>query len=70
MVGEDLIAGSLIKNRGGYVARKEDLVVAAAARLSAPDHGVEFGSAPDHVMRTVFQGLILGFLLRKLLERQ
>ena len=53
-----------------YVARKEDLVAAAAARLSAPDHRVEFGSTPDHVMIAVFKGLILGFLLRKLLERQ
>ncbi|CAM0901880.1 unnamed protein product [Alopecurus aequalis] len=66
MVGADLIAGSLIKNPGGtiapcggYVAGKKDLVAAAAARLSAPGLGVEFGSAPGHVMRAMFQGLHL-----------
>ncbi|KAG8043623.1 hypothetical protein GUJ93_ZPchr0458g22409 [Zizania palustris] len=66
MVGADLIAGSLIKNPGGtiapcggYVAGKKDLVVAAAARLSAPGLGVEFGSTPGHVMRSIFQGLFL-----------
>uniref|UniRef100_A0A453DAN3 Aluminum resistance protein n=1 Tax=Aegilops tauschii subsp. strangulata TaxID=200361 RepID=A0A453DAN3_AEGTS len=66
MVGADLIAGSLIKNPGGtiapcggYVAGKKDLVAAAAARLSAPGLGVEFGSAPGHVMRAMFQGLFL-----------
>ncbi|KAM0829193.1 hypothetical protein ACQ4PT_067031 [Festuca glaucescens] len=66
MVGADLIAGSLIKNPGGtiapcggYVAGKKDLVAAAAARLSAPGLGVEFGSAPGHVMRALFQGLFL-----------
>jgi cystathionine beta-lyase family protein involved in aluminum resistance len=64
--GADLIAGSLIKNPGGtiapcggYVAGKKDLVAAAAARLSAPGLGVEFGSAPGHVMRALFQGLFL-----------
>lgn len=67
MVGADLIAGSLIKNPGGtiapcggYVAGKEHLVEAAAARLSAPGLGVEFGSTPGHVMRALFQGLFLG----------
>uniref|UniRef100_A0A0D9WA32 Aminotransferase class I/classII domain-containing protein n=1 Tax=Leersia perrieri TaxID=77586 RepID=A0A0D9WA32_9ORYZ len=66
MVGADLIAGSLIKNPGGtiapcggYVAGKKDLVAAAAARLSAPGLGVEFGSTPGHVMRSLFQGLFL-----------
>ncbi|EAZ32123.1 hypothetical protein OsJ_16322 [Oryza sativa Japonica Group] len=66
MVGADLIAGSLIKNPGGtiapcggYVAGKKDLVAAAAARLSAPGLGVEFGSTPGHVMRALFQGLFL-----------
>ncbi|KAL6844507.1 hypothetical protein ACP4OV_026180 [Aristida adscensionis] len=66
MVGADLIAGSLIKNPGGtiapcggYVAGKKDLVAAAAARLSAPGLGVEFGSTPGHVMRAMFQGLFL-----------
>jgi cystathionine beta-lyase family protein involved in aluminum resistance len=64
--GADLIAGSLIKSPGGtiapcggYVAGKKDLVEAAAARLSAPGLGVEFGSTPGHVMRALFQGLFL-----------
>ncbi|KAE8802634.1 Arogenate dehydratase/prephenate dehydratase 2, chloroplastic [Hordeum vulgare] len=66
MVVADLIAGSLIKNPGGtiapcggYVAGKKDLVAATAARLSAPGLGVEFGLAPGHVMRAMFQGLFL-----------
>ncbi|KAH7679524.1 Cystathionine gamma-synthase protein [Dioscorea alata] len=66
MVGADLIAGSLIKNPGGtiapcggYVAGKRRWVEAAAARLSAPGLGVDFGSTPGHVMRTLFQGLFL-----------
>ncbi|WVZ87370.1 hypothetical protein U9M48_034011 [Paspalum notatum var. saurae] len=66
MVGADLIAGSLIKNPGGtiapcggYVAGKKHLVEAAAARLSAPGLGVEFGSTPGHIMRALFQGLFL-----------
>jgi len=66
MVGADLIAGSLIKNPGGtiapcggYVAGKRNFVEAAAARLSAPGLGVEFGSTPGHVMRSLFQGLFL-----------
>ncbi|CAD6262089.1 unnamed protein product [Miscanthus lutarioriparius] len=65
-MGADLIAGSLIKNPGGtiapcggYVAGKKHLVEAAAARLSAPGLGVEFGSTPGHVMRSLFQGLFL-----------
>lgn len=64
--GADLIAGSLIKNPGGtiapcggYVSGKKHLVEAAAARLSAPGLGVEFGSTPGHVMRALFQGLFL-----------
>ncbi|KAF6163224.1 hypothetical protein GIB67_025088 [Kingdonia uniflora] len=66
MVGADLIAGSLIKNPGGtiapcggYVAGKEKWVNAAAARLSAPGLGVDCGSTPGDVMRTIFQGLFL-----------
>ncbi|XBI02097.1 hypothetical protein VPH35_130716 [Triticum aestivum] len=58
--------GGLIKNPGGiivpcggYVAGKKDLVAAATTRLSAPGLGVEFGSAPCHVMRAMFQGLFL-----------
>jgi len=64
--GADLISGSLIKNPGGtiapcggYVAGKRNFVEAAAARLSAPGLGVEFGSTPGHVMRSLFQGLFL-----------
>ncbi|RLM73152.1 uncharacterized protein YnbB-like isoform X1 [Panicum miliaceum] len=66
LVGADLIAGSLIKNPGGtiapcggYVAGKRNFVEAAAARLSAPGLGVEFGSTPGHVMCSLFQGLFL-----------
>lgn len=64
--GADLIAGSLIKNPGGtiapcggYVAGKNKLVNAAAARLSAPGLGVDCGSTPGDVMRAFFQGLFL-----------
>ncbi|KAJ4763590.1 Cystathionine gamma-synthase [Rhynchospora pubera] len=66
MVRADLIAGSLIKNPGGtiapcggYIAGRKELVEAAAARLSAPGLGVDFGSVPGHVMRSLFQGLFL-----------
>ncbi|EPS63467.1 hypothetical protein M569_11317, partial [Genlisea aurea] len=66
MVGADLIAGSLIKNPGGaiapcggYVAGRKKWVTAAAARLSAPGLGVDCGSTPGDVMRTLFQGLYL-----------
>ena len=51
--------GGTIAPCGGYVAGKKDLVAAAAARLSAPGLGVEFGSVPRHVMRAMFQGLFL-----------
>ncbi|PKI51164.1 hypothetical protein CRG98_028451 [Punica granatum] len=62
MVGADLIAGSLIKNPGGtiapcggYVAGKNALVNAAAARLSAPGLGVDCGSTPGDIMPEVMQ---------------
>lgn len=65
--GADLIAGSLIKNPGGtiapcggYVAGRKEWVAAAAARLSAPGLGVDCGSTPGDIMRTLFQGLFLG----------
>ncbi|KAH7283654.1 hypothetical protein KP509_34G018100 [Ceratopteris richardii] len=65
-VGVDLMAGSLIKNPGGtivpcggYVAGKEALVKAAAARLAAPGLGIEVGSTSGEVMRLLFQGLFL-----------
>uniref|UniRef100_A0A0E0KVR1 Aluminum resistance protein n=1 Tax=Oryza punctata TaxID=4537 RepID=A0A0E0KVR1_ORYPU len=51
--------GGTVAPCGGYVAGKKDLVAAAAARLSAPGLGVEFGSTPGHVMRALFQGLFL-----------
>lgn len=62
-VGADAIAGSLIKNLGGgiapsgaYVAGREDIVVKALARLSAPGVG---GGATLGMNRTLFQGLFL-----------
>jgi cystathionine beta-lyase family protein involved in aluminum resistance len=64
-VGADLIAGSLIKNpggtivtAGGYVAGREDLVEAAACRLTAPGIGSEGGATFDQ-NRLLFQGLFL-----------
>lgn len=64
-VGADLIAGSLIKNpggtivtAGGYVAGREDLVEAAACRLTAPGIGREGGATFDQ-NRLLFQGLFL-----------
>ncbi|MEO1375412.1 MAG: methionine gamma-lyase family protein [Cyanobacteria bacterium J06635_10] len=64
-VGADLIAGSLIKNpggtivsAGGYIAGREDLVEAAACRLTAPGIGREGGATFDQ-LRLLFQGLFL-----------
>ena len=64
-VGADLIAGSLIKNpggtiapAGGYVAGKEELVEAAACRLSAPGIGSAGGATFDQ-NRLLLQGLFL-----------
>jgi len=64
-VGADLIAGSLIKNpggtivtAGGYVAGREDLVEAAACRLTAPGIGTAGGATFDQ-HRLLFQGLFL-----------
>jgi cystathionine beta-lyase family protein involved in aluminum resistance len=64
-VGADLMAGSLIKNpggtivtAGGYVAGREDLVEAAACRLTAPGIGREGGATFDQ-LRLLFQGLFL-----------
>ena len=64
-VGADIIAGSLIKNpgggiapRGGYVAGREDLVEAAAYRLTAPGIGGECGANPDGY-RLFYQGLFM-----------
>lgn len=64
-VGADLMAGSLIKNpggtiatAGGYVAGKQDLVEAAACRLTAPGIGSGGGATFDQ-NRLLFQGLFL-----------
>jgi cystathionine beta-lyase family protein involved in aluminum resistance len=64
-VGADLIAGSLIKNpgggiakAGGYIAGKTPWVERAASRLVAPGIGVE-GGATYGYMRDYFQGLFL-----------
>lgn len=64
-VGADIIAGSLIKNpggglvpKGGYIAGREDLVEAAANRLTAPGLGVHCGASPDGY-RLMFQGLFM-----------
>jgi len=61
--GADIIAGSLIKNpggglapKGGYVAGREDLVEAAAYRLTTPGIGGECGAAPEG-HRLYYQGL-------------
>lgn len=64
-VGADLMAGSLIKNpggtivtAGGYIAGKEELVEAAACRLTAPGIGSSGGATFDQ-NRLLFQGLFL-----------
>jgi cystathionine beta-lyase family protein involved in aluminum resistance len=64
-VGADLIAGSLIKNpggglakSGGYIAGKAEFVEKAASRLVAPGIGIE-GGATYGYMRDYFQGLFL-----------
>jgi len=64
-VGADLVAGSLIKNpggglapMGGYVAGTEDLVEAAAFRLTSPGIGAECGATLS-VSRLLFQGLFM-----------
>lgn len=64
-VGADLMAGSLIKNpggtivtAGGYLAGKEELVAAAACRLTAPGIGREGGATFDQ-NRLLWQGLFL-----------
>ena len=61
----DLLAGSLIKNpggglapMGGYIAGREDLVEAAAFRLTVPGLGGEVGASLGF-NRTLYQGLFL-----------
>jgi len=63
--GADILAGSLIKNpggglapMGGYVAGREDLVEAAAFRLTSPGIGAECGATLG-VNRLLYQGLFL-----------
>jgi len=65
MLGADIIAGSLIKNpggglmpRGGYVAGREELVEAAANRLTVPGIGIECGATPEG-HRLLYQGLFM-----------
>jgi len=64
-VGADLMAGSFIKSpggglatRGGYVAGREDLVEAAAYRLTTPGIGGECGATPDG-HRLFYQGVFI-----------
>ena len=64
-VGADIIAGSLIKGpgggiapKGGYVAGREDLVEAAAYRLTSPGIGGECGANPEGY-RLYYQGLFM-----------
>lgn len=64
-VGVDLLAGSLIKNpggglakSGGYIVGKKKYVEKAAARLVAPGIGVE-GGATYGYLRDYYQGLFL-----------
>lgn len=64
-VGADLAVGSLIKNPGGglaptgaYLAGRQDLVEAAAARLTCPGIGRECGATLGQ-NRLLYQGLFL-----------
>jgi len=64
-VGVDIMAGSLIKNpggglvrAGGYIVGKEELVLLAANRLTAPGLGKEAG-ATLHMLQEMFHGFFL-----------
>lgn len=64
-IGADLIAGSLIKNpggwiveAGGYIAGKKEYVEQAAMRLTAPGIGAE-GGAMLNQLRLIYQGLFM-----------
>ncbi len=64
-VGADIMAGSLIKNpgggiapTGGYIVGREDLVEAAAMRLTCPGIGRECGCTQD-VNRLLYQGFFM-----------
>lgn len=61
-MGADLIAGSLIKNAGGgiaksggYIAGRRDLITLCAARLTTPGTGREIGASLGH-NRELFMG--------------
>ena len=63
--GADIMAGSLIKNpgggiapTGGYIVGRNDLVVLASYRLTAPGMGDELGASLSN-NRLLFQGLFL-----------
>ncbi|WP_125590330.1 methionine gamma-lyase family protein [Companilactobacillus jidongensis] len=64
-VGADLMAGSLIKNAGGglaktggYIVGKKDLVELASYRLTAPGIGASEGATIDR-MEEMYQGFFL-----------
>lgn len=64
-VGVDLMAGSLIKNpggglakTGGYIVGRKDLVELAAYRMTAPGIGGEAGASLDS-LREMFMGFFL-----------
>ncbi|PIC87698.1 hypothetical protein CSV72_00680 [Sporosarcina sp. P20a] len=64
-VGADLMAGSLIKNpggglarTGGYIAGKKDLVEKCAYRMTSPGLGAEAGASLDTLLE-MYQGFFL-----------
>ncbi|NYF24314.1 aminotransferase class I/II-fold pyridoxal phosphate-dependent enzyme [Sporosarcina sp. JAI121] len=64
-VGVDLMAGSLIKNpggglarTGGYIAGRADLVERCAYRMTSPGLGAEAGASLD-TLREMYQGFFL-----------
>jgi cystathionine beta-lyase family protein involved in aluminum resistance len=64
-VGVDLMAGSLIKNpggglarTGGYIAGRTDLVEKCAYRMTSPGLGAEAGASLD-TLREMYQGFFL-----------
>lgn len=64
-VGADIIAGSLIKNpggglarAGGYIAGRSDLIQQCANRLTAPGLGKETGATLD-TLHEMYQGFFL-----------
>ncbi|MEK5071045.1 methionine gamma-lyase family protein [Sporosarcina sp. FSL K6-1508] len=64
-VGADLMAGSLIKNpggglarTGGYIAGRADLVEKCAYRMTSPGLGAEAGASLD-TLREMYQGFFL-----------